>query len=156
MKKENKALLLALVASLSFLCGCSKKANTIETEDGTYVEQNGEYVKLNLEPVVFEPGTHVIKYVSLCDDVDGNWRIVDSYLKTGFDNPVKTPEVPEGYKLVGVTSYANNDGYDRYIIYIFVNEERVEAEGKYYPEINMVLYNTPGTIINEKSLELGD
>ena len=75
MNKKKKALLLASIASLSILCGCTTAPKSIETEDGTYVESNGEYVRLNLEPVIFEPGTHIVQYNVYIGNMDFNWII---------------------------------------------------------------------------------
>ena len=154
MKNKKKALLLASIASLGILCGCGKeKHKTIETEDGTYIETNGEYVKVEVLPKVYEPGTHIIQFVHKNSD---GYSYDRSYLIEGFDNLLFAPEVPEGYKAIGSTSYSTNDGFDNYTIYIMVNEVTVEVEGRYDVTLNSILYNTPGKIIEEKTLGLGD
>ena len=154
MKNKKKALLLASIASLGILCGCGK-VKTIEVDDETYVESNGEYIRLDIEPKVYEPGTHVIQYVHNIHDGNHDYY-KRKHLKEGFNNIIFTPEIPEGYKIVGTTSYSNNDGYDYFIIYIMVNDKTVEVEGVFDAETNSIIYNDPGKVIEEKALELGD
>ena len=157
MNNKKKALLLASIASLSILCGCgspsTKRVKSIETEDGTYIESNGEYVRLDISPKVFEPGTHIIQYVHKVNDGSSYHN---SQLTEGYNNSLFSPDVPEGYKIIGTTGYSNNYGYDNYMVYIMVNEETVEVEGRYDINTNSVMYNIPGKVVKEKTLGLGD
>ena len=151
MREKEKALLLALVASLSFLCGCSKKANTIETEDGTYIEQNGEYVRLKLEPVTYEPGTHVISYNQYlaADDI--------SSTSDGWEySKVSIPEVPEGYRYVETIVSDNGSGRIKSLIHVYVNTKTVEVTPIFNTNKGMIDYCMPGVVVEEKVLELGD
>ena len=154
MNNKKKALLLASIASLSILCGCGSAPKSIETKDGTYVESNGEYVKVEVLPKTFEPGTHIIQYVHKVNEERSSYH--NSQLTEGYNNSLFSPEVPEGYKIIGTTGYSNKDGYDNYMVYIMVNEETVEVEGRYDINTNSVMYNIPGKVIKEKTLGLGD
>ena len=118
MNKKKKALLLASVASLSILCGCATDTpKSIETEDGTYVESNGEYVKLNFEPQVFEPGTHIIHYNQYIGD-----RNVYGKTDGWGQSKIDFPEVPEGYRYVEtITLDQGGYGHLNSIVHVFVN-----------------------------------
>ena len=150
MKKENKALLLALVASLSFLCGCSKKTKTIETSDGTYVESNGEYVRVNTEPIEYEAGTHFIYYIHKFDIPIIN----TGYLEEGYNCFGNIfPETPEGYRLINITNLSDNDGYVDGFAFFYVNEVPVIVEGKFNSSTGEVEYLEPGEVVKSLTLE---
>ncbi len=149
MNKKKKALLLASIASLSILCGCTTSAKTIETEDGTYVESNGEYVKVNVDNKIFEVGEHKIAYAVTTSGTytfNKGWINLYSYM----------PEIPEGYELTGVATASSYKGYTDAILFTFTNIEKVEVEGVYNSKLNIVEYPAPGTVIKDKTLELGE
>ena len=151
MKREKKALILASIAALLMLCGCSKKANTIEKDDGTYIESNGEYVKLNLEPKEFEAGKHIIYYVY---KIDTPWYSDGVEIYSGYDafgNVV--PETPEGYKLINIVGLSDNDGYTNSFAFFYVNEVPVVVNGKLNPNTGVVEYLEPGEKVSSLTLE---
>ena len=152
MKNEKKALILASIAALLMLCGCSKKPNTIETEDGTYIETNGEYVKLSLNPVIYEPGAHVIMYNQYIGG-NQNWSTNDGWEYSRLS----IPEVPEGYRYVETIDICDG-GYGRTnaFIHIYVNTKTVEVTPIYNSEKDEIDYCMPGKVVEEKTLELGD
>ena len=152
MNKKKKALLLASIASLNILCRCTTVPKSIETEDGTYVESNGEYVRLNLEPAIFEPGTHIVQYNVYIGNMDV-YSKEDGWGKSR----VEFPEVPEGYKYVETISI-DQAGYGHLnaFVHVFVNEKRVEVTPVYNTSTGKVEYLEPGRVIEEKTLELGD
>lgn len=152
MNNKKKALLLASVASLSILCGCTTAPKSIKKEDGTYVESNGEYVRLNLEPAIFEPGTHIIHYNQYIGD-----RNVYGKTDGWGQSKIDFPEVPEGYRYVETISL-DQAGYGHLnaLVHVFVNEVTVEAIPVYNTNTGEVVYSEPGTIVSEKTLELGD
>ena len=154
MNRKKKALLLSCLASLAILSGCSSAKNeTIQIDGETYIKSGEEYTKVDVSDRTFAPGEHILHYVDI--PVSKNNTISNSYLNQGFNNgSFFIDEVPDGYKLVGVTSYSNNDGYNNYIVYIFVNEKTVIVHGSYDEYTNEVVYETPGTIIEDESLEL--
>ena len=152
MNKRKKALLLSSIASLCILCGCSK-TETIEIEGTTYIKNGEEYQKIDISDRRFEPGQHIIHYVDI--PIRKTSAIPDSELNQGFNNGAFYVDiVPEGYKLVSVTTFSNNDGYDYVIVYILVNEKPVIAKGSYDTEINEIVYETPGTVVEETCLNL--
>ena len=61
-KNRISAFVLAGAASLSLMSGCKKNEDNVptvfRTNEETYVENAGEYVKVEMEPKIFEPGTH--------------------------------------------------------------------------------------------------
>lgn len=157
MNKRKKALLLASAASLCILCGCGKKTETVEIDGEIYVVVADEYTKIDIPDKTFEPGTHIIHYVDIPDPKPPTFKKGGHHLHQGFDNAMLyTGEVPEGYKLVGVTSYAHDDDYsfDYYIVYIFVNEKTVVAKGSYDAKNNEVVYETPGEVVEDVALGL--
>ena len=159
MDIKKKAWLLSSIASLSILCGCgsnteTQDTNTLVTVDGEQYIQNGnEYTKLDITPKRFEEGEHIIHYVDI--PVSKRNAIPDSSLNQGFGNAsFAIDDIPEGYKLAGVTSYSNGDGKSYFIVYVFVNEVPVIAEGSYDINSNTVVYETPGKIVDEKTMTL--
>ena len=151
MNRKKKALLLASIASLAILSGCGSKnpeINKLQIDGETYVQNGDEYVKVYISPKVFEPGQHRIAYVT---EAKGSYNF-----HSGWDSIYTGIEVPEGYELTGISTASENDGYTDVIIYTFVNTKRVEAEGTYNSRINSIEYITPGRVVEEKVLEMGD
>ena len=149
MNKNKKALLLSSITALSILCGCGTETKTIQIEGETYVQSGEEYVKVEVSDRTFEPGTHVIHYVDIVRNGESinSGNIVQGYDNAYFNFPA---DVPEGYKVIGATSYSNNSGYDSYIVYILVNEKTVVAKGRYDSNTNEVVYETPGEVIEQE------
>ena len=152
MKSKKKALLLASIASLGILCGCGKeKHKTIETEDGTYIEANGEYVRVNTEPKRFESGTHVIYYVF--KNVGSFWTN-NFNLKNGFGTLGDIiPETPEGYRLLNISGLSDGSQGTDGLGFVYINEVPVLAEGFFNEETGLVEYTQPGTVIDELELK---
>ena len=153
MKNKKKALLLTGIASLGILCGCGKeKHKTIETGDGTYVESNGEYVKVVLEPKTYEPGTHIIIFNDHLDST--NTRSYNDGWEYSY---FSIPEPPEGYKYVNtVIVDQSSSGSVNIYAHIYVNEKTVEVTPIYNAQKNTINYCNPGVVVEEKTLELGD
>ena len=159
MSIKKKAWLLSSIASLAILCGCgsnteTQDTNTLVTIDGEQYIQNGnEYTKLDITPKRFEEGEHIIHYVDI--PVSKRNAIPDSGLNQGFGNAsLAIEEMPEGYKIIGFTSYSNGGGTSYYMIYLLVNEVPVIAAGSYDINSNSVVYETPGKIVDEKTMTL--
>ncbi|MBR4178563.1 MAG: hypothetical protein IKR57_04370 [Bacilli bacterium] len=158
-KRRKKALVLSSLLSLSILCGCGSESKTVNTNetieiDGeTYIKSGGEYNKIEVVDRTFEPGEHIIHYVDI--PVEKKRTITDANINQGFDNAAfYMDEIPEGYKLIGVTSYSNDNGFSNFIVYIFVNEVTVIAKGRYDVYTNEIVYETPGKVVEESSLTL--
>ena len=155
MKTKSKAKILAfLTASTLLLSGCvEEKKEVVEIDGVKYIKNEDEYTKIDLYNRVFEPGTHILHYVNIPSAKTSS--VYDYYIDQGYNNgSFFIDEAPEGYRLVGVTSYSNNDGYDEFIIYIFVNEKTVIVNGRYDDKINEIVYDSPGVIKEESSLTL--
>ena len=145
--KNKKAFILAALASFSVLAGCNK-TKTIQINGETYIQNGEEYNKIEMEPKIFEPGTHIIHYIKTLNNGNAvrQRNIIDGYDSLYFTDV----EVPSGYKLSGVTSYSSQDGYDEYIIYIFVNDKTVEVNPTYNTRTNEVMYTSVGNIIEDE------
>ena len=153
MNKRKKALLLSSIAALSILCGCGSKKETVEVDGETYIKNEEEYTKVEVGDRIFEPGTHIIHYIDI--PASAYYPVGGKLIEQGFDNAAfYVDNVPEGYKLVGVTSYSNSSGNDYYIVYVFVNEVPVIAKGRYDVNFNEVVYETPGKIVVDTALTL--
>lgn len=159
MDIKKKAWLLSSIVSLATLCGCGSSSgtqdtNTLVTVDGEQYIQNGnEYTKLDITPKRFEEGTHIIHYVDI--PVSKRSTISDNKINQGFGNSAfAIDDIPEGYKLAGVTSYSNSNGNSYFIVYVYVNEVPVIAEGSYDINSNTVVYETPGKVIKEQAMTL--
>ena len=155
--RKKKALILSTLASLAILSGCSseskEESKTITVNGEQYVQNGDEYIKIDVSPRTFEPGTHVIHYIDIPNKSDNT--LSNKYIKKGFDNAAfSIGDLPDGYKLVGVTDYSTYSGYSYYIIYILVNEKTVIAEGRYDEFTQEVVYETPGKIVEEEALTL--
>ena len=144
MNRRKKTLLLAAIASLCILCGCGKEV--IEIDGEQYVKNGEEYIKLDLSPKVFEPGTHRMFYTY---HYGGKHRET----KSGWNkNIINIPEAPEGYEYVETIE---DDGAANFY-YMYINVERVEVTGTYNPETNEIEYLEPGVIVKDRTLEMGD
>ena len=73
----------------------------------------------------------------------------------GWEDLYSYVEFPEGYELLCVTAASSYSRYTDTVIYTFVNTEKVEVQGTYNPKTGVVEYNTPGTVVEEKKLEIG-
>ena len=148
MTKRRKVYLLSSILSLAILCGCKEESKTIQIDGETYVQTGEEYIKVNSEPKVFEPGTHIIYYVTLEDHCE--------YLTEGYGNSyIEVPKVPDGYRVLTVSAgQSNKHDHTSGMIYFYINEETVEAQGEYNVKTGEVEYLTPGVVI-EDELTLG-
>ena len=150
---RRKMAFIASLLSLCILSGCRTKMKTVEIDGDEYIMNGEEYTKINLEDKVFEPGTHIIHYIDIPHSESST--LSDKEINQGYGNGAfYIGEPPEGYKLVGVTSYANSSGNDNHIVYIFVNEKTVVAKASFDPYGREVVYETPGQIVDEPSLNL--
>lgn len=151
MNRRKKALLLASALSLCVLCGCGDN-KTVEIEGVTYIQNGDEYTRLDISPKVFEPGEHKITYTAgpregIRIKLGEEWE--DNYYSYA-------PITPEGYELIDFKFVSDDDGYVTNIVFIYVNTKRVEASGVYNSKSNTVIYNTPGVVVEEKTLERGN
>ena len=145
--KSKKALILAALASISVLSGCNK-AKIIQIDGETYIQSGEEYNKIEMKPKIFEPGTHIIHYIKT---LNNGSAVRQKNIDDGYDSLYFTDVVvPDGYKLSAVTSYSSQDGYDEYIIYIFVNDKTVEVEPSYNTRTNEVMYTSVGNVIEDE------
>ena len=148
-KNKRKALLLAGLASMAILCGCSNNDNnkTVEIEGVIYVQNGDEYVKVDTTPKVFEPGEHIIHYTY----DRGNNRVGG---ETGWGtSDLNLPETPEGYRYVEtITLDEAGYGHTSSLVHIFVNVERVEVQAQYDSKNNTIVYPEPGKVIEEMIL----
>ena len=148
MTKRKKAYLLSSLLSLAILCGCKQESKTIQIDGEMYVQSGEEYIKVNTEPKTFEPGTHIIYFVTLEDHCE--------YLTEGYGNSyIEVPKVPDGYRVLTTTAVQTDDhDHTSGMVYFFINEKTVEATGEFNTKTGEVEYLTPGVVI-EDELTLG-
>ena len=149
--RKKKALLLSALASLVILTGCgeskSEKIITIEGEE--YIQSGEEYIKLNGETKVFEPGTHITYYVFYSNGC-GN-------VSSGFgESYFEIPETPAGYSIISISDLNHGDDHTNGIVIFYVNNKKVEVQGEYNSSTGLFEYDKPGMVIEEKTLEMGD
>ena len=146
MNRRKKALVLSGIASLLLLCGCGE-TNTVTIDGVEYIQRGDEYVKLDLSPVTFEPGTHIIHYTYHFGS-----QSIGGQTGWGTSN-LQMPEVPEGYRFVETLSVdEGGHGYTNTLVHIFVNEKTVEVQGTYNPNTNTIEYKEPGKVVEELTL----
>ena len=152
--RKKKALILSALASLAILSGCGSKTKeenkTIKIDGVEYIQRGDEYEKLEIPSKVFEPGEHTIAYVIYKKNGSINFTSGwNSIYEWGI-------ETPEGYEFVCLTSGSEWNGNTDVLIYTYVNTKTVEVEGTYNEYDNCFEFSTPGKVIEEKTLEMGD
>ena len=152
MRKENiSAIILAAIASAGLLSGCKKESKIIEKDGNTYIKSGSDYVELDLEPKVFKPGEHIIYYVTSFKVETTTWSGYYS-ISPGYGNSnLPVPEIPEGYSCIDIIDIVddNNKGATSVIFY-YINDVEVEAEGRYNTETNTVDYPNPGKVLSQE------
>jgi len=144
MKKNSRRLLMFGLTSLILMTGC-EESKAVEINGKTYIQKGNEYISLDMEPKVFEAGTHFINYFceSACYGHEG-WNNCDLFF----------PEVPEGYKHVNSISidhgaYGSTSG----VLHIYVNEVAVIVEPTYNNSTGEIEYNNIGKPVKQLILE---
>ena len=151
-KRKKKALILSALASLAILSGCGSVTSnkTISVNGEQYVQNGDEYVRLDSNPKVYEPGTHIIYYVFFAQ----NCR----FLNEGYGNSeIYIPSTPEGYSVMSISDIsAKGHDHTNGIIIFYVNDKKVEVTGEYNSSTGVFEYDKPGKVIEEKTLEMGN
>jgi len=143
MKRKQKALLLSAICSLAVLTGCNnttQSSEKIEPKNGFYVSVPND---LELQKKIFEPGEHIIYYEQ--DDVDRSLSASDEDSWTS--GILEIPETPEGYYLFQIVPhYASNRLVG--VIYVYINDQTVEATPTYDRISKTIQYETPGVVVD--------
>lgn len=148
MRDDMKKAVAALVAAGAVFTGAvtiiTKDAKrqynyrNIEDRLGNITSEENNEVKVTNLTQTFEPGTHIF--------VDTVYSL--------FDEKVSNV-VPEGYELYDYGFQAVPGYYSKFMhTFVYVNTVEVVANGEYDASTNQVVYNTPGTPVDQKALIL--
>ena len=148
MKNEMKKAMAAFCAALGLFAGVTAviakdakrqyKYRDYENRLGQIVTEDSSEVKVTNLTQTFEPGTHVI--------VDTLYSVQDENVSN---------VVPKGYELYDYRVEAIPGYYAKFMhTFVYVNTTEVVANGEYDASTNQVVYNTPGTPVDQKALIL--
>lgn len=145
MDLRKKAIMtLVSLFMVNTLSGCGGGLD--EKNIKSNIDNNGNHnieneMSANLEIKVFDEGEHLLEYVAEYD-ADYNYYL-------GY---VPSIQIPEGYSIVDIEMSTRQNGYgsktDK-VLYFFVNDEKVEAQGVIDEKTGEVVYPNPGTPVSK-------
>ena len=145
-KKRRTALIASALVAAGILSGCDSK-ETVTIDGEQYVQNGEEYIKIENTTMIFEPRTHIVQYMVK----DENSESFNSYSsKTGYLK--YNIEIPEGYELFDVEPWISSSESTAGVIYFFINTERVEVTSEYDINTNTYLFNNPGVVVKDMTL----